>query len=87
VRENSASLDGKENIRSRPHQQARYLSLYDGQDRVGVVIARPGTLDAFDVYGVHLGRFKTVKAATSAINTSLSGACVGDTNARSDNSE
>jgi hypothetical protein len=66
VREHGAPLDGKDNIRSRPHQQARYLSLYDGQDRIGVVIARPGAADAFDTYGVHLGTFRTVKAARAA---------------------
>jgi hypothetical protein len=65
----------------------RHLSLYDGQDRIGAVIARPGAVDAFDVYGVHLGTFKTMKAAQAAVDTSLSGSCVCDTNARRANRE
>jgi hypothetical protein len=65
----------------------REFSLYDGRDRIGALIARPGTVDAFDADGVHLGTFNTIKAAHAAINTSLSGSCVCDTNARRDNSE
>jgi hypothetical protein len=64
----------------------RQFSLYDGRDRIGAMIARAGGVDAFDVHGVHLGSFKSVKAATAAINTSLSSTCVFDTNARRDNS-
>jgi hypothetical protein len=61
----------------------RQLSIYDGRDRIGAMIARrAGGVEAFDVHGVHLGSFNSVKAATAAINTSLSSSCVCDTNAR-----
>jgi hypothetical protein len=70
-----------------PEPAPRALSYYDGADRIGAMIARPGAVDAFDIHGIHLGRFKTIKGATSAINTSLSGSCVSDTAARRDNSE
>jgi hypothetical protein len=65
----------------------RHLSLYDGQDRIGAVISRPGAVDAFDVYGIHLGTFKTMQAAQAAIDTSLSGSSVCDCSARRDNRE
>jgi hypothetical protein len=65
----------------------RQFSVFDGRDRVGSMIARSGAIDAFDVHGVHLGAFKTIKAAQAAVNTSLSGSCVCDSNARRDNSE
>jgi hypothetical protein len=60
----------------------RHLSIYDGRDYIGGLIARPGSVDAFDVHGVHLGTFKTIKAASSAINASLSSSCVCDSSAR-----
>jgi hypothetical protein len=62
------------------------LSIYDGRDRIGSMIARHGAVDAFDLSGCHLGTFKSIKAAAAAINSSLSGSCVGDTSARRDNS-
>jgi hypothetical protein len=65
----------------------RHLSLYDGRDRLGVVIQRNGRCDAFDIQGVYLGLFPTLKAAIAAVNTSLSCSCVSDFNARRDNSE
>jgi hypothetical protein len=65
--------------------ESRALELYEGRNRIGAMIARPSAVDAFDVHGLHLGTFKNIKSASSAINTSLSGSCVGDTNARRDN--
>jgi hypothetical protein len=62
------------------------LTVYDGRDRVGSLVVRPGAVDAFDTQGIHLGSFKTLKAAHAAINTSLSSSCVCDTSARRDNS-
>jgi hypothetical protein len=66
---------------------ARHLSYFDGIDRLGAMIARPGAVDTFDVHGVHLGTFKNIKAAKAAINTSRSSSCVPDTSGRRDNSE
>jgi hypothetical protein len=66
--------------------EARQLSLYDGQDRIGMVVERNGRCDAFDVHGIHLGTFPKMKAAVSAVNSSLP-VCVCDTSARRDNSD
>ena len=65
----------------------RELSIYDGRDRIGMVIACGDRCDAFDVSGVHLGTFKKVKAAADAVTLSRSSSCVPDTNGRRDNSE
>jgi hypothetical protein len=46
----------------------RHLSLYDGLDRIGMVIERGGCVDAFDVNDVHLSTFKKTKAAISAVS-------------------
>ena len=67
-------------------QLERHLSLYDGRDRIGMVIACGDRCDAFDVHGVHLGSFRKLKAAVSAVNSSLVSSCVCDTSARRDNS-
>jgi hypothetical protein len=39
-------------------------------DQIGTMIARPGAVDAFDMHGIHLGRFKSLRAARSAIEIS-----------------
>lgn len=66
-------------------ENSRTLSMYDGRDQIGMVIKRGGRCDAFDVHGVHLGTFPKLKAATSAVHSSLP-VCVCDTNARRDGS-
>jgi hypothetical protein len=65
----------------------RVLSVYDGADRLGMVVQRNGCVDAFDVNRVHLGTFKKIKAAADAVSSSLLRSCVGDPSARMDNSE
>lgn len=66
----------------------RHLHLYDGLDRIGLVVDRGGgVVDAFDVSGVHLGTFKKVKVAVAAVNTSVPlRSCVADLSARMDGS-
>jgi hypothetical protein len=76
---------GNLNLSERKSREG-YLSCYDGTDRLGTIIARPGAVEAFDVHGVHLGTFRNVKAASAAINTSF-GSCVGDVQARGDNAK
>jgi hypothetical protein len=48
----------------------RRLSLYSGRDPLGMVIERAGGVDAFDGNGVHLGTFRTIKAASDAVSLS-----------------
>jgi hypothetical protein len=62
----------------------RQLSIYDGRDRIGAIIARPGACEVFDAGGCHIGSFKSIKAAKAAIHTSLSGLRVCDFNAGRD---
>jgi hypothetical protein len=65
----------------------RQLSLYDGQDRIGLIVDRGGGhVDAFDTSGILLGTFKKIKAAANAVSLSRSVSCVPDTSARQDNS-
>jgi hypothetical protein len=66
--------------------EERHLSIYDGRDCIGALIARPGVVHAFDAKGVHLGTFKTFKAASSAINTTANKSCIADLSARMDGS-
>jgi hypothetical protein len=54
---------------------ARELSVYDGQDRIGMLIARAGSFDAFDQSGIRLGSFKKLKAAADAVSSSQSTSC------------
>jgi len=65
----------------------RNLSIYNGTDRIGLVIEHDGRCDAFDVHGVHLGTFKRRKAAADAVSLSVVSSCVPDTSERRDNSE
>jgi hypothetical protein len=86
VRAKSTSLIAKGDFQDAPH---RHLSIYDGTDRIGMVIERHGRCDAFDVHGNHLGEFKKRKAAADAVSLSAVSSCVPDTNGngRRDNSE
>jgi hypothetical protein len=52
------------------HWQARFgnrFSYYDVSDQIGTMIVRPGAVDSFDMHGIHLGRFKSLRAARTAI--------------------
>jgi hypothetical protein len=64
----------------------RHFWIYDGRECIAALIIRPGVVHAFDVHGVHLGAFKTFKAASSAINTTANKSCVADLSARMDGS-
>jgi hypothetical protein len=64
----------------------RQLSVYDGQDRLGMVIKHDGRCDAFDIH-VLLGTFQKIKAAAAAVTLSAVRSCVADTSARKDNSD
>ena len=64
----------------------RQLSIYDGRERIGMVIEGGARCDAFDVAGVYIGSFNKLKAATDAVVLSRSSSCVPDTNGRRDNS-
>jgi hypothetical protein len=65
----------------------RHLSVYDGRDRLGMVIQHNGRCDAFTVEGVYLGSFRKLKAAADGVTLSRSSSCVPDTSGRMDNSE
>ena len=45
-----------------------HFAVYDGRDRLGAVIQRNRSVDAFDPAGVHLGTFHTVEAAVAALS-------------------
>jgi hypothetical protein len=64
----------------------RELHVYDGRDRVGLVIQRAAKCDAFDASGVFLGTFKKLKSAVDAVNLSRSVFCIPDSDGRKDNS-
>ena len=66
--------------------EERHLSIYDGTDRLGMVIKTAGRCCAFDVHGVYLGTFKKLKAAADAVSWSRVVSCIPDTSARQDNS-
>jgi hypothetical protein len=54
------------------------ISVYNGREWIGGIIQRPSGFDAFDLSGVHLGMFPTVKAAAAAVSTPRSSSCVRD---------
>ena len=57
--------------RPQPHplaQMPRELAVFDGRDRIGMLIQRNGRCDAFDAYGVLLGTFANVRAAADKIS-------------------
>jgi hypothetical protein len=84
----SGKIESKREFPKKSNQPSeRHLSIFDGRDRIGMVVERNGSVDAFDVNGVHLGTFKKIKPAVSAVNSSLPCSCVCDTNARRDGSE
>jgi hypothetical protein len=58
------------------------VSVYDGRDRIGIVIRRAGGVDAFDQVGAHLGTFPNIKAAAAAICNPRSSSCVRDPSER-----
>ena len=81
-------LRRKGNLKLSERTKQRQLSIYDGQDRIGLVVDRGGGhLDAFDVSGIRLGTFKKIKTAANAVSSSSLCSCVGDLSARMDNSE
>jgi hypothetical protein len=58
------------------------LSVYDGRDQIGSVVARGKSVDAFDRSGVHLGTFPTLKAASAALSGPRDSSCVRDHSGR-----
>ena len=56
----------------------RQLSVYNGRDRIGMVITGGARSDAFDVFGCYIGSVKKMKAAAHAVVLSRSSSCVPD---------
>lgn len=49
------------------------LAVYDGRERLGSIVEKGGTVEAFDVAGRRLGSFLTRKAAAAAIGALIHG--------------